>query len=89
MSGPTPDQEPSKWWRRPYSNKWRSWDMAVTIAIVLPLVSVPIWLDWPWWTRWLAPVVFVVLLYIWIRVRLRLAGLDPNKGEEKNRGAQI
>jgi uncharacterized membrane protein YhdT len=54
-----------------------------------PFVSVPIWFEMPWWAVWLAPIVWFGLLYVWIRVRFRLAGLDPNTGEERNRGAQI
>jgi hypothetical protein len=86
MSGPTPSKQ---WWRRPYSDKWRSWDTAVTIGIVLLLASLPIWLAWPWWVLWLAPLVFVALLYVWITVLFRLAGLDLNTGAVRDRGAQI
>jgi hypothetical protein len=66
-----------------------SWDMAVVSAIVIPLVTIPIYLGWPWWSKWLAPVVFVGLVFVWSWLRFRIAGVDPNTGDEKNRGAQI
>ncbi|TMK79805.1 MAG: hypothetical protein E6G45_02315 [Actinobacteria bacterium] len=64
--------------------------MAVGIAIVVPLVVVSIEYEMPWWVHWLAaPAGLFALIYAWVRIRFRLAGLDPETGEEKNRGAQI
>ena len=67
-----------------------SGNLAVGIAIVVPLVVVSIEYEMPWWVHWLAaPAGLFALIYAWVRIRFRLAGLDPETGEEKNRGAQI
>jgi hypothetical protein len=45
-------------------------DTLMACILVIPFAVVPALLGWPYWSQWLAPVAYLVALYLAIKVRL-------------------